>query len=564
MPDLLHSLHNYDLGHLRIVAGRWGVELSSSDGEEARRELSAALLDPGLAAEVRDSLPAEARSALQALASAGGRMPWGAFTRRFGELREAGPGRRDREKIYLHPASPAETLFYRAFLARGFFDTPSGLQEFAYVPDDLLEILKHEGHEERKGKPFEPLVPVVFESSEPLGRPATAKERAHPLPPADGLLDDATTLLAALRIGIIPPETGIPVRAVMEFLAAGGIITAGKPQIEPVRPFLEAPRLEALEALGRAWRESETFSELHQLPGLAFEGEWTDRPLAARRFLLGLLEALPARKWWSLPAFVHAIKQRCPDFQRPAGDYDSWFIKRMADGVYLRGFAAWDEVDGALVRYLFTGPLCWLGLVELAAPADGEPAAAFRMRQKPLTWDEDGRLTVASSGTISVPRGVPRAVRYQLSRFCDWEEPKPDEYRYRVSARSLGRALGQGLKVSQLLSLLARNSAAEIPPSFVQALKRWESNGTEARLETQVILKVSRPEVLAELRRSKAGRFLGETLGPVTVVVKPGAGGKVMTALAELGLLAESAADSVADSRIRTDSSTDPKTDKRI
>jgi hypothetical protein len=50
--------------------------------------------------------------------------------------------------------------------------------------------------------------------------------------------------------------------------------------------------------------------------------------------------------------------------------------------------------------------------------------------------------------------------------------------------------------------------------------------------------------VLEELRKSKAGRFLGETLGPVTVIVKPGAQARVLAALAELGLLAESSTDS--------------------
>jgi hypothetical protein len=90
-----------------------------------------------------------------------------------------------------------------------------------------------------------------------------------------------------------------------------------------------------------------------------------------------------------------------------------------------------------------------------------------------------------------------------------------------------------------LLSLLAKNAAAEIPPAFVKALKRWEANGTEARIEVQTVLRVSRPEVLEELRKSKAGRFLGESLGPVTVVVKPGAQSKILAALAELGLLAD-------------------------
>jgi transcriptional regulator of NAD metabolism len=62
-------------------------------------------------------------------------------------------------------------------------------------------------------------------------------------------------------------------------------------------------------------------------------------------------------------------------------------------------------------------------------------------------------------------------------------------------------------------------------------------------VETQTILRVSRPEVLEELRKSKAGRFLGETLGPVTVILKAEAQSKVLAALAELGFLAEEVRD---------------------
>ena len=51
------------------------------------------------------------------------------------------------------------------------------------------------------------------------------------------------------------------------------------------------------------------------------------------------------------------------------------------------------------------------------------------------------------------------------------------------------------------------------------------------------MLRVSRPEVMEELRASKAARFLGELLGPTAVIVKPGALPKVEAALAEMGLL---------------------------
>ena len=142
MPNLVQSLQTRDLGHLRIVAGLWGVELGSAEIEAALKELTSALLDPDLVGEMVDSLSAEAQSALERLVEAGGKMPWAAFARQFGEIREAGPGRRDREQGYLNPVSAAETLFYRAFLARAFFDTAGGAQEFAYIPEDLAKLIK--------------------------------------------------------------------------------------------------------------------------------------------------------------------------------------------------------------------------------------------------------------------------------------------------------------------------------------------------------------------------------------------------------------------------------------
>jgi hypothetical protein len=555
MPNLIQSLQARDLGHLRIVAGLWGVELVSAENEAALKELTTALLDPDLVCEIIDSLCADARSALEGLVEAGGKMPWAAFARQFGEIREAGPGRRDREQVYLKPVSAAETLFYRAFLARAFFDTPGGAQEFAYIPEDLAKLIRHKGHKEPQGNTFEPARPrsegfmsLVLKSSEPLGRPATPKERAHPIPASDRLLDDATTLLAALRTGSEPPQMAIPINVVSEYLRAAKILPCSShkgeavgesPHPETVKSFLEMPRHAALSMLAEAWQASDTFNELHQIPGLICEGEWQNPVIGTRNTLLGFLAAVPKGQWWSLPAFIRDIKARQPDFQRPAGDYDSWFIKRVSDGTYLRGFATWDEVEGALIRYLITGPMSWLGTVELATTAEGETVTAFRVNEKQPTSNENGKLTVSSNGQISVPRLVPRVTRYLICRFCEWDEAKPDIYRYRVTTGSLKKAGKQGLKVGQLLSLLAKNAASEIPPAFVRALKRWEANGTEARVEVQTVLRVSRPEVLEELRKSKAGRFLGETLGPVTVIVRPGAQARVLAALAELGLLAE-------------------------
>jgi hypothetical protein len=533
MPALAHSISKQDIGHLHIIAGFWGLELNSGDVVLAREQLAASLLDPDLVGEIVETLGPTLRAALDALIAKGGRVPWAEFTRAFGDVRAMGAGRRDR-------ASPAEGLFYRGLLGRAFFDTSNGAQEFAYIPDDLLILISLRDKEsQREDKGASPRLRDLS-VKEPLGRPAASGEKSNEIPATDHILDDATTLLAALRLGIPPAPLNLPVDVIQELLRAAGLIRKNAPQPEPVRKFLEAPRGEALKSLVDAWLGSESFNEMRLMPGILCEGEWQNQPLIARKFLLNLLEAIPAGKWWSLNAFIHDVKQKYADFQRPAGDYDSWFIKRVLDGRYLRGFTYWDEVDGALIRFFITKVLYWLGLLDLSMSEDATEATAFRITeiesQTPSL--EKAKLHVSSQGRITAPRLTPRAVRYQLSRFCEWDEGKMDEYRYHITPRSLARAKGQGLRVEHLLALLAKHSAG-IPPSFVKALKRWEVNGTEARVETQVILRVGKPEVLEGLRKSKAAKYLGEILGPTTVVVKSGAIQKVVEALTELGLLTE-------------------------
>ncbi len=535
MPDLRAALLSCDSGHLSLLAERWGLELPTPRRPTAVETLSASILDPGLLGETLEILSPEARQALQALIAAGGRLPWAEFTRQFGPLREMGPARRDREQPHRHPISPTETLYYYGLLYRAFFDTGTGPQEFAYLPDDLLTLLAS----------FLPSQPEA--SIQRLGRPATPLERAHEILATDHILDDTTTLLAALRLGkedvspFLSPFWVAEGRLVLLALlqAAGLIQKKNVLRTEAVRTFLEAPRSQALTLLFEAWKTSPTFDELRLIPSLICEGEWSNDPLRTRRTLLSFLEALPLDQWWSLPAFLRDLKRQHPDFQRPAGDYDSWFIKRVADGQYLRGFAYWDAVEGALVRFLLH-LMHHLGRVDLAAPEVGKEITAFRLRSTPAGGSERAaRVSVLSSGQIVVPRYVSRAVRYQIARFCEWDEPRPEEYRYHVSARSLRQATEQGLKAGQLLSLLARVTQGKLPPSLIKALQRWERYGSEARVETYAVLRVARPEVLEELRHSRAARFLGEPLGPTAVIVPPQALPKIAAALADLGILLE-------------------------
>lgn len=527
MPELFTSLHKQDLGHFRIVAELWGLELESTDSVAALEELCGSLLDLEAVSETLEVLPAEARSALNALITADGKLEWSVFARKYGDLREMGAGKRDRERPYLKPASTSEFLFYRALIGKAFFESDKGSQEFAYIPEDLLEIINEVNTDD---------VPAAT-SAEALGRLATPVEKAFEIPATDFILDDATTYLAALRIG--HESKSHFKRELPALLTTASIIKNDGLHPEAVKKFLEALRPEALDMLYKAWLNSTTFDELRLIPTIVCEGEWKNQPQVTREFLMNLINDIPQGKWWSLPAFVKAIKEKFPDYQRPAGDYDSWFIKRASDGQFLRGFAYWDVVDGALIKYSIQ-ILHLLGKVHLAAPEEGkEVTAFFLLSSSPEKKEERGKITVSSNGKISVPRSFSRTVRYQLARFCEWDDPKGDDYFYRVTAESLKRATEQGLKAEQLLAMLVKYTKEAVPPALVKALKRWNANGAEARVESLLVLRVSKPEIMEEMRKSKAGKYFGEILSPTAVVVKGGAIQKVLAELAELGLLAE-------------------------
>lgn len=550
MPDLLHHLQNQDLGFLHIAAELWGVELTAPEAGSAAGQLALVMLDRQASAELLHSLPPEGLAGLDDLQRSGGRMPWALFTRRHGEVRDMGSGRREREKPHRSPVSAAERLWYCGLVGRAFFDTPSGPQELAYLPDDLSQRLP---------APTAPL-------SKLLGRPASATEKAYPFPAHDRILDHACSLLAALRLefspqamaalavdwqfsGPDPAEPPLTTNFLKEILRTAGLLGAGDlPAPEPTRHFLEIARPKALAQLARAWMHSQEVNDLRLTPGLVAEGEWQNDPRRARYAVVDFLSSVPHDTWWSLPAFIADIQQAQPDFQRPAGDYDSWYLKDERTGQYYRGFEFWEAVEGAFLRYLVCGPLHWLGFLELAAPKADAPVLAFRLSlwaaalldgaPPEVELPEDENLLISSDARVRVTHKVPRVVRYQIARFSEWEGETEEAYRYRLTPASLERARQQGLRVNHLLALL-RRYALSVPPSVSRALGRWQDFGSEARLESVMILRVRTPELLQAVRSSRAARFLGEQLGPTVVTVRPGAWVKVQAVLAELGYLTE-------------------------
>jgi hypothetical protein len=198
------------------------------------------------------------------------------------------------------------------------------------------------------------------------------------------------------------------------------------------------------------------------------------------------------------------------------------------------GFEHWDAVEGALLRYLISGPLHWLGAVDLGfGAASGEPTA-FRLAETglaflglaPLPEEEPGRgpaspdLVVGDDFTVRVPLDTSLYTRFQLARFGDFLGREAGGVRYRLSPQGLARAQGGGITPDQIIAFLIRASGDRAPARVLDDLRSWAERSGSVRLEPGVVLRVDRPETLGALRREPAiARLLGEALGPQTVLV---------------------------------------------
>ncbi len=555
MKNLFRTLGDSDRGLLPLLAQVWNVPHEDLEPAELVTGLNSHMRDPARVEAVYQALDEEQRGALQTLLGAGGRMPAGMYTRIHGDIRQAGAAAM--ADIAQRPATPAEALFYRGLVALAFEHADTGPRQVVYVPDELIDVLpSHSGSQEEA-------VPLTLPGLEAL--PEVGEQR-----PADtSIVDDMTTLLAWLQLhGASLPagELAMPERSALEpfllasdparlrFLVGSGIaaglisVSGARAAIsrDAARNWLAGSRAAQLRQLAHAWRDSQTLRDLWQVPGLAPEAEsMADHdPTVARGAILNFIgELAPMDQWWASAALVAAVRAADPDFQRPGGDYDSWYI-RDARGDYLRGFASWDQVEGALIRWLLQGPLHWLGMIDLADGAARLTAwgrAFLDLGAWPDLVEPRDLIELGLDGALRVPRRFSRLDRFQIARFTSWGQAG-DPYVYLLDGAGIDRAEGQGINAGHIQAFLHRVSGERpLPPGVARLLQNWlEGPVARVTLERQVLLRAESAEALSEIFETpELRRFLGAPLGPTAVLVRPEQWPELRAALGEAGIQVE-------------------------
>ena len=544
MKDLLATLNAYDPGMLPALAEVWGIDAKGLAPDELLPRLHDIMLDPNAAEATWDKLDDGARAALQLLASSDGkRMKIAQFERFYGVARKLGRAGIEKDKPHTNGQSIAETLYYRGFIGEAYDRVDGAVLLFVYVAPDLAEALPlHKTSFDRLGDEEPPF-------SRELTALAAIDEAAAATPADTTIVDDMTTLLASIQAkpgeisdasledqvveSLLPHMLNRSQNRLQFLFSIGlgaGIVAveegAAQPQRERARDFLMASRTAQIRQLSLAWLGSELWRDMWHIPGLFPEDSgWSYDAASARDAVMSLFgELLPAQGWVSVSDLIELIKATEPDFQRPDGDYESWYIRNAA-GEYLSGYESWDAVEGALVEFYLMGPMHWLGLVDI-----GEDAArltaygrAFLERSEwPQPDERPHKIQATPDGALEASRRVNRFDRFQLARFAAWRGAG-DPYVYRLDADSIKRAAAQGIQTDHIQAFIARQlEGAPLPVPIVNLLRNWQDGArTTVSFERHLTLRATDEATLDKIYAMPAlRRHLGARLGPLACVVR--------------------------------------------
>lgn len=543
MQTLRITLRDSDPGVLAGLADVWGVKTKPAKMTDKAflQELETNMTQPDRVEQVWDRLTDDERGALQLLMASGRKMRLSQFELAFGQIRKLGRKQIEQGKPYYNPDNVAEALYFRGLISQGMEQTNTGMHAVVYVPDDLALLLPT--HKTMYAN-LQDEPDTFMAAIETL----TDDELEEVTPADTSIVDDLTTLLAYLRINSANIENGNLIaedrQAIaphlltrndrrLAFLFALGItadlITTQEGQAYPkrngIQHWLSASRHQQVKQLADAWRGSTIYLELWSVPGL--HPDPTGFPydmLVAREAFIGFLKQfVPHEGWWSFDDFIETIKAADPDFQRPGGDYDSWYI-RNDDGEYLRGYESWDAVEGALLEFYVTGPMHWLGLVDLAENAARLTAygrAFIGLSPWPNPPERHERITVDDDGTLWVSRKVSRVDRFQVARFTTWVR-SGDTYEYKLDADGIQRAEAQGITTQHISAFLSRQSDEALPDFVTRLLETWQGGAAaEVTFERLLVLRTVSPDVLDRIYEDPAlRRYLGAKLGPMACIIR--------------------------------------------
>ncbi|MCB9124300.1 MAG: hypothetical protein H6643_07260 [Caldilineaceae bacterium] len=488
---------------LHVLAELRGAFLDGADNREQMVELLAAqLTDPTSVQmayqDVVDYSP-QAEDAVNLLLREHGELAEAQFSREYGAIRQMGPAKLERESPWVYPESIAELLYYNGIIGRGFKGAGQNAHAIIYLPSDVAPWLPHPQNELAGELPVKPVAPppasrllsdpdgFLLDAGTLLGFVYSDRLRLNASGPHP---DDVDRLIKRLQLpfGRNEPELEVRLALLLHLANRLGWLRRDGDAVQltqnAVAAFLDKTRAEQRRTLFDAWRASPEWNDLCRTPELECveAGSWHNDPLQTREAVLRLFGHLQPGAWYSQADVIRAIREIEPDFQRPTGDYDTWYIRNHTTQEFLKGFERWDDVEGALLRFLVRGPFSWLALLDMAEPSAGTDMHISLGRWGGHWLGSDvpqpeehpaAAITLSEDFLVTLEPGVSLADRFRVERFAQWQQSYPT-FIYQITQRTLKRAAERGLTGARIAGFL-RQRARGSAPRVLAAVERYDA-----------------------------------------------------------------------------------------
>ncbi len=329
--------------------------------------------------------------------------------------------------------------------------------------------------------------------------------------------------------------------------------------------FWSQPPAERVKLAYAAYLETTTWNEL-RVPSAVY-GIDQRRPApqqlkAARRAVTERMKARGAASWIALEdliqdlrlgnyEFLFARSSKNREYYGYPANYDTPYHQSSNPyGVTYNNVAdeasGWDQVEGAIITHIVTGPLHWLGLTDVGF--DGDRPIAYRLTAMGA-WlmglgaqvqiaQAGGRVVVQPNFQIVAMEPISENVLMTLDEFAQFEGGDR-ALTYRLTRESVYRGQRAGWDAARLIAYLQDATHAPLPQNVKRSLEEWQAVHERITIRRGVsLLQVEDAATLDELFANQAvapklGRRIG---GDIALTSDPA--GAVNAALRDAGWLA--------------------------
>ena len=307
----------------------------------------------------------------------------------------------------------------------------------------------------------------------------------------------------------------------------------------PADTFFSLPLLERARRCYHLWLETTLWNELTYLanvilrPGPSQLDPAHEEVVHSRKQVVDRLLAEKVGEWHEFSTFIARTKLNTPNLLFPrqhgtrterytVGNNPYGWDFRLRRG-WLTPREGWYLVEGGFIRTVVSGPLHWLGLVNM--DSQDNPAAfrlvpdiAFITSETLLDIHEPswGRLVVQPNFEVIALAPVSEGLLLNLDRFA--ERIRLEHIaQYRLTKASVTRAIQAGLQAETIQQILAQAIGGPIPQNVQYSLIEWERQARRIELWQGVtLLEVDDAALLDQLFANAETRPLfGRRLAPL-------------------------------------------------